>query len=667
MDDSVESPKAYFLRRLLERGLRFEPRAFNSPLSQVHCVALNYRTEDELPVMYDKDLLGLLYAGDLDRVKTRLFSSGEHSHRVVNAQNANGETVLMKVCRRALTSKAPGHRHIVDVVSLLLNAGANPSVCCDSGKNVLHDIFWTAKPPPPQTLKVMEALVELLSDAAGKIGIIDLMLSQDKHGYTPLDYVIPLQQPNWRRLFDRVINWCADDGVEDEDQDRSVVDQGDGGVVFGEENEAEERKDEPPLAEQHVQQEVVPLEELATGDTRRGPDDGDSPPQPPPPPQQSTGSPSSRLRLLELETSNRALVRSVIADAYPDDQRLLAQLCSASASFLMSDCSDPDAIIVAVSPNFITATGYSADEVLGRNCRFLQGPGTSTKQVDAIRRALAHNATVRVSLLNYRKTGESFMNNFLLTPLRSRSTGHVAFFLGIQNCPEALVQDRRKRLRGSGADWIDDDDDDDDQGDDQAHQGNDDGHHRADQDQDRADQDDDEDEDQDDEDDEDDDQDDDDDEGGGATTPSDSRTLGCRGAKVEEAHDEEEAVAPTSLPRRKDSQERLSLATDDADRIGGPLVRSAASSTDTLAAFDASGFDAATTPTPPKRKVASRHLDANSFDYLAGPPPCENKRSRIRRSPTHLYAANAGLYDEHNKSSTKAHSPARLSEGCTVS
>ena len=128
----------------------------------------------------------------------------------------------------------------------------------------------------------------------------------------------------------------------------------------------------------------------------------------------------------------------------------------------MSDCSDPDAAIIAVSPAFVDRTGYEPEDVLGRNCRFLQGPGTSVQQVDRIRRALATRSTADVSLLNYRKDGTTFTNRFLLPPLRA--AGQARFSRGIQNCPDVIADDRRRnvaRLRREGIDaggWIDDED-----------------------------------------------------------------------------------------------------------------------------------------------------------------------------------------------------------------
>ena len=112
----------------------------------------------------------------------------------------------MLPARVIYTSRSP-----LAVVSLLLKSGADPMVCCDSGKNVLHDLFWSAKPPPPDVLEAMETMVDMLHESTGKEDLLELMLSEDKHGYTPLDYVVPEQQPNWRKVVDTVVAWAASD------------------------------------------------------------------------------------------------------------------------------------------------------------------------------------------------------------------------------------------------------------------------------------------------------------------------------------------------------------------------------------------------------------------------------------------------------------------------
>ncbi|KAJ1446863.1 hypothetical protein M885DRAFT_451993, partial [Pelagophyceae sp. CCMP2097] len=85
---------------------------------------------------------------------------------------------------------------------------------------------------------------------------------------------------------------------------------------------------------------------------------------------------------------------------------------------LVSDVADADAAIVAVSKSFTDETGYFPEEVLGRNCRFLQGPGTSTKHVLLMRQTLARRGSARLAILNYKNDGSSFVNAFLLTPLK---------------------------------------------------------------------------------------------------------------------------------------------------------------------------------------------------------------------------------------------------------
>ena len=57
----------------------------------------------------------------------------------------------------------------LSALSILLKQGANPMVCCDSGKNVLHDMFWVAKPPPREVLEAMEEVVRMLREATGEL------------------------------------------------------------------------------------------------------------------------------------------------------------------------------------------------------------------------------------------------------------------------------------------------------------------------------------------------------------------------------------------------------------------------------------------------------------------------------------------------------------------
>ncbi|VWX52803.1 PAS domain-containing protein [Novosphingobium sp. 9U] len=97
----------------------------------------------------------------------------------------------------------------------------------------------------------------------------------------------------------------------------------------------------------------------------------------------------------------------------------------------LCDPHQPDIPIVFANRAFRNLTGYEEHEVIGRNCRLLQGPDTDQREVDKIRAALASEDVVVVELLNYRKDGTTFWNALHLGPIY-RSDGSLAFFFGSQ-------------------------------------------------------------------------------------------------------------------------------------------------------------------------------------------------------------------------------------------
>ncbi len=101
-------------------------------------------------------------------------------------------------------------------------------------------------------------------------------------------------------------------------------------------------------------------------------------------------------------------------------------------SVVISDPSRPDMPVIFVSDEFETQTGYSPEEVIGRNCRFLQGPDTDPAAVKAIRDALAVETGVVVDILNYRKDSTTFWNRLRIRPLYG-DDGKVMFYVGAQN------------------------------------------------------------------------------------------------------------------------------------------------------------------------------------------------------------------------------------------
>jgi len=101
-------------------------------------------------------------------------------------------------------------------------------------------------------------------------------------------------------------------------------------------------------------------------------------------------------------------------------------------SVVVSDPNLPDNPMIFVSGEFEVQTGYAAQEALGRNCRFLQGPETHPDAVELIRAGLRAQTRFTVDILNYRKNGSSFLNRLRIRPIFDEH-GRVVYFIGAQN------------------------------------------------------------------------------------------------------------------------------------------------------------------------------------------------------------------------------------------
>jgi PAS domain S-box-containing protein len=98
---------------------------------------------------------------------------------------------------------------------------------------------------------------------------------------------------------------------------------------------------------------------------------------------------------------------------------------------VVSDARQPDLPIVLANESFLMLTGYSADEVIGRNCRFLQGEATSRTAVAEIRAAIAQHRDATFEILNYKKDGTPFWNQLHISALRD-ADGEVAYYFASQ-------------------------------------------------------------------------------------------------------------------------------------------------------------------------------------------------------------------------------------------
>lgn len=100
-------------------------------------------------------------------------------------------------------------------------------------------------------------------------------------------------------------------------------------------------------------------------------------------------------------------------------------------AMLITDPRKDDNPIVYCNDAFLKLTGYQRSEVVGRNCRFLQGPKTDPAAIDEIRQAVEDRVDISVDLLNYRKDGSSFWNALYISPVIDED-GELQFFFASQ-------------------------------------------------------------------------------------------------------------------------------------------------------------------------------------------------------------------------------------------
>ncbi len=131
------------------------------------------------------------------------------------------------------------------------------------------------------------------------------------------------------------------------------------------------------------------------------------------------------------EDAKRPWVRSISGDqaltGRPGDI-FFAAVETTRLPMIVTDPRQPDNPIVFANQAFLTMTGYAPEEVVGHNCRFLQGPETDRETVDEIRRALAARQEIAAEILNYRKDGYSFWNALFISPILDEAGDLVYFF-----------------------------------------------------------------------------------------------------------------------------------------------------------------------------------------------------------------------------------------------
>eukprot|EP00299_Pterocystis_sp_00344_P003578 c14340_g1_i1.p1 GENE.c14340_g1_i1~~c14340_g1_i1.p1 ORF type:complete len:296 (-),score=26.00 c14340_g1_i1:89-976(-) len=134
------------------------------------------------------------------------------------------------------------------------------------------------------------------------------------------------------------------------------------------------------------------------------------------------------------------ILSTVIKEVSQADQILVNALQNKHHMFVVCDSRQRDLPIIFASPDFCEFTGYPMHEILGINCRFLQGKETHPESVDRIRHCLRTLEPVVVCILNYKKDGTKFWNHFYMCALFNEA-GDSHYFLGIQIEVTNVVED----------------------------------------------------------------------------------------------------------------------------------------------------------------------------------------------------------------------------------
>lgn len=126
-----------------------------------------------------------------------------------------------------------------------------------------------------------------------------------------------------------------------------------------------------------------------------------------------------------------------------DTKLLVKALDSTNDGTIITTANEGDKEIIYANPAFERLTGYTQDEILGRDCRFLQGNDRKQAPLVAVRKAVGRVKSCRITLRNYRKDGQLFWNELSLAPIFD-DDGKLTNFVGVQKDVSKEVDYRNK-------------------------------------------------------------------------------------------------------------------------------------------------------------------------------------------------------------------------------
>ncbi|NEP60573.1 MAG: response regulator [Symploca sp. SIO2G7] len=120
-------------------------------------------------------------------------------------------------------------------------------------------------------------------------------------------------------------------------------------------------------------------------------------------------------------------------------QLLERAIAASSNGIVITDAKKPDNPVIYVNPGFEQITGYRKEDIIGKNCRFLQGNDSIQPAIEELRQALKEKRACDVRLRNYRQDGTLFWNDFSISPVRDTG-GNLTHYIGVQRDITELKQ-----------------------------------------------------------------------------------------------------------------------------------------------------------------------------------------------------------------------------------
>ena len=130
------------------------------------------------------------------------------------------------------------------------------------------------------------------------------------------------------------------------------------------------------------------------------------------------------------DVTEQIQAQKALKKAKEENDLLALSINASNLGVTISSVSDPELPLIYINQAFTNITGYG-EEILGQNCRFLQGKETSQASVEKIRQALKSHDNLKIDLLNYKKNGQAFWNSLQLFPVKDRA-GQLTAYVGIQ-------------------------------------------------------------------------------------------------------------------------------------------------------------------------------------------------------------------------------------------